>query len=151
MKRKGSMIISDLMAYILGGAAILVVGSLVVGLAINQAKSGQAKGDVGRFKVAISMFKNQTGNYPLNLETLMVKQGIYDPVFTIQSFPKKDPWGNIVGGIDGDGGGSPYCYAYTSNGFAVWAIGKDSRNNSGGAGHTLPSGFSGDDVGDFGQ
>lgn len=139
MKRKGFGT-SDLVMYAVG-IAIILGGIVYQGLtsSLDMGKRAKAMSDATAIANAVSQYKYEVGNYPVNLATVASKQGI--------TLPTVDAYGNANGGINGTGGASAYCYAYNSTRFAVWSVGANKANNSGGSGTNPPSVFGGDDVG----
>ncbi|CVK21669.1 type II secretion system protein GspG [Sporomusa sphaeroides] len=136
--------------HIILAVAFLILVSSLPTLPVNKlydfGKKGEAMADISRISGAISRYKSRTNEYPVNQQALLVSVGGYEPELT--SLPERDPWGNTNTGVNGTGGISAYCYARTEKGFAVWSIGRDKQNNSGGSGSSLPNAnFSGDDVG----
>lgn len=141
-----------LIELILYTAAILVIIAVVVPRSDDTVTATKKKSDYAQvvtISTAISQYKYEIGNYPPNLGALLVKNGVYGP--WLSSLPSADIWGTTNSGINGSGGASPYCYAYTANGFAVWSIGANKVNNSGGGGTTLPTALTGDDYGVIGK
>lgn len=111
----------------------------------NDAKNTQAYSDTKAIGMAIQEYRTQVKSLPPNLDALEKKSGVYGPWIKL---PEKDPWGTTNAGINGNGGSAkPYCYAFSATGFAVWSLGKDKVNNSGGSGNAPPSEISGDDQG----
>lgn len=135
-------------------AAVVIIMALMVLPKVNDViestKRNTDMASISAIANVISQYKYEVGNYPPNLAVLVTKNGAYGP--WLSNLPSSDIWGTTNTGINGTGGGnSPYCYAYTSNGFAVWSMGKNKTNNSGGGGTTLPTAFSGDDYGVLGK
>lgn len=97
--------------------------------AIHRQKTG-----VATLATAISQYKFETGEYPLNLNSLTVSNEQYGPY--ISSAALRDPWNQN------------YNYSYNDNSFAVWSNGPDKKNNSGGG---VPAAFQGDDIGVIGH
>lgn len=108
--------------------AILPVGNNYFALGRNSS----SKTGVATLATAISQYKFEIGEYPLNLNslTLTVSNGQYGPY--ISSAALKDPCN----------------YSYNDNSFAVWSNGPDKKNNSGGG---VPTAFQGDDIGVIGH
>ena len=148
MKRKG-ISSGDLAIYIVMVSIILMAAWPSVTGYFDRGNRSKAIGDCTMIASALSTYHQQMGTYPPNLEAL-TGASPYGPPWLLR-LPAADPWGTTNAGIDGGGGTSAYAYAYTANGFAVWSLGKNNVNNSGGSGTALPAAFSGDDVGLFGQ
>jgi competence protein ComGC len=132
--------------------AILVIIAIVIPKNDDTITATKRKSDYAQvvtIATAISQYKYEIGNYPPNLAALLAKNGVYGP--WLSSLPSADVWGTTNSGINGSGGVSAYCYAYTANGFAVWSVGMNKVNNSGGGGTTLPAAFNGDDYGVIGK
>jgi competence protein ComGC len=145
-KRKGY----DLVSLAIWAACVVVLLSVLTPKGDDTIDAAKRNGDlaqVNAIAVAVRQYKSEIGNYPPNLNVLVSKNGDLGP--WLPKLPIKDAWGTTNGGINGTGGVSPYCYAYTNDGFAVWAIGKNKVNNSGGSGTTLPTAFTSDDNGVF--
>jgi type II secretory pathway pseudopilin PulG len=143
-KRKGF----SLVELILYTVAILVIIAIVIPRGDDTITASKKKSDYAQIvtiSTAISQYKFEIGNYPPNQAALLTQNGVYGP--WLVSLPTSDIWGTTNSGINGSGGASAYCYAYTANGFAVWSLGANKVNNSGGGGTTLPTAFSGDDYG----
>lgn len=110
--------------------AILPVGNNYFALGSNSS----SKTGVATLATAISQYKFETGEYPLNLNSLTVSNEQYGPY--ISSAALRDPWNQN------------YNYSYNDNSFAVWSNGPDKKNNSGGG---VPAAFQGDDIGVIGH
>lgn len=110
--------------------AILPVGNNYFALGRNSS----SKTGVATLATAISQYKFEIGEYPLNLNSLTVSNEQYGPY--ISSAALKDPWNQN------------YNYSYNDNSFAVWSNGPDKKNNSGGG---VPAAFQGDDIGVIGH
>lgn len=110
--------------------AVLPVGSNYFALGRNSS----SKTGVATLATAISQYKFEIGEYPLNLNSLTVSNGQYGPY--ISSTALKDSWNQN------------YNYSYNDNSFAVWSNGPDKKNNSGGG---VPTAFQGDDIGVIGH
>ncbi|MDR1701513.1 MAG: type II secretion system GspH family protein [Sporomusaceae bacterium] len=149
MKKRAGVILGQMAV----AMAILVIlcsyGITNVDTFKHPSQNAAAMQNINALAGFISQYRYQTGSYPPNLEALTVKKGVYGP--WILKLPTEDPWGTKSAGIDGNGGTSAYCYAKSANGFAVWSLGKNQANNSGGGGNVLPTAFGGDDVGVLGQ
>lgn len=133
-------------------AAVIVGIAVITGLAflpapkfMDAGKKAAAQGDMVKIGGAISRYKAVTEAYPVNLQALTTSVNGYQPF--LNSLPAADPWGTTNAGINGTGGASAYCYARTDKGFALWSLGQNKQNNSGGTGSSLPASFGGDDVG----
>lgn len=144
MKRHGF----GLIEFMICAALLAIFAALIMPKGegtIESSKKSADQAQISAIASAISLYKYEIGSYPSNLQALTTSNGIYGP--WRPSLPSTDMWGNTTG-INGTGGGtSPYCYAYTSSGFAVWSIGENRVNNSGGGGSSLPTKFYGDDYG----
>lgn len=147
-KRKG-LAAMDMVMYAIGITLLAAMGIVGASTVLDGGKPPIASAQIGSIAGAVSRYKFEIGTYPANLEALTTASGGYGP--WLPSLPASDPWNNTSGGIDGSGGTSAYCYARTATGFAIWSIGKNHANNSGGSGSTLPTAFGGDDVGVFGN
>lgn len=147
-KRKGFGSL-DLVLY--GVGLIILIGGGILGYSnfLDTAKIPAATTQTASIFSAVSRYKSEVGSYPTNLQALLVQNGSLGP--WLSSLPSPDPWGIINTGINGSGGVSAYCYSRTSTGFAVWSLGKNGTNNSGGNGSVLPLAISGDDVGFIGN
>lgn len=110
--------------------AVLPVGSNYFALGRNSS----SKTGVATLATAISQYKFEIEEYPLNLNSLTVSNGQYGPY--ISSAALKDSWNQN------------YNYSYNDNSFAVWSNGPDKKNNSGGG---VPTAFQGDDIGVIGH
>lgn len=145
-KRKGFGTV-DLAIWAVGLTIFAGAGVFAVNTYMDSGKTATAKAQCASIATAVSRYKFETGAYPVNLNALTGTSGVYGP--WMGSLPTADPWDNTNAGINGTGGGtSAYCYSYnTSTGFAVWSVGKNHANNSGGSGTSLPTAFSNDDVG----
>lgn len=143
-KKRAGWVLSEI---IMGVVILGIIATLAAAKApdiIDDFRSAKAQSEVNSIAIAIQRYKTEVGSYPTNLGALTTKNGVFGPWLKL---PASDSWGSTTT-INGTGGGSsPYCYAYTANGFAVWSLGKNKTNNSGGAGTTLPSAIGGDDIG----
>lgn len=148
MKRKG-VSLPELLLVCIGIAIIVGIASVGITKGNETNKISQARTQVSAIANAVTSYKYDMGVYPPNLEALTTASGIYGP--WLKPLPTADPFGTTSAGIDGTGGTSPYAYGRTTAGFAIWSLGKDKTNNSGGSGSAIPASFSGDDVGVFGQ
>ena len=142
-KRKGFGTV-DLAVWAIGITIFAGAGAFAVNTYMDSGKTSTAKAQCASIATAVARYKFETGAYPINLNALTGTSGVYGP--WLASLPT-DPWDNTNTGINGTGGTSAYCYGFTSAGFAVWSVGKNHTNNSGGSGSTLPTAFSNDDVG----
>mgnify|MGYP005903588437 CR=1 FL=1 len=89
--------------------AILPVGNNYFALGRNSS----SKTGVATLATAISQYKFETGEYPLNLNSLTVSNEQYGPY--ISSAALRDPWNQN------------YNYSYNDNSFAVWSNGPDKK------------------------
>lgn len=144
-KSKGFVITWEIVIGIVFFAMLASIPMLPADKVLDFGKRDEALGDISRISSAVSRYKSRQGQYPVNLQALLVGAGGYEA--ELQSLPTQDPWGNTSAGVNGSGGASAYCYARTDKGFAVWSVGRDKKNNSGGSGTSLPAKFGGDDVG----
>lgn len=145
-KRKGF----DLISLIIWSACTIVLISMLIPSSSDTLTGAKKKSDIAQINslaVAVRQYKSEMGDYPTSLNVLANKSGDFGP--WIPKMPTKDAWGTTNTGINGNGGISPYCYAYTADGFAIWSLGKNKTNDSGGGGTTLPASFKGDDDGVF--
>lgn len=145
-KRKGY----DLLSLIIWSACTIVLISMLLPESEDTVTGAKQKNDivqVNSLAVAVRQYKSEMGDYPTSLNVLVNKNGDLGP--WLAKMPTKDAWGTTNSGINGNGGVSPYCYAYTADGFAIWSLGKNKINNSGGGGTTLPTSFKNDDDGVF--
>lgn len=131
-------------------AILLAVGLPKFDAYVDRGRRAQAYGDIAAISSAVAQYKLYMGSYPTNQAALR-DASPFDNRPWIPALPSKDPWGTANSGIDGTGGNGAYCYSFTANGFAVWSLGKNKVNNSGGSGTTLPNAFAGDDPGVLGQ
>lgn len=134
IKRKGGLL-GELMIYILVVMMIAAIGVMNPDIFRNDAENAAAQQTVASIAGAISQYKFEVGSYPNQLSDLTVKNSIYGPWMPASALPALDPWDN------------PYQYSYSSFGFAVWSLGKNKTNDSGGG---VPSSFKGDDIGALG-
>lgn len=144
MRAKG-WTIYELITIMLIILALSGIASLPSGKYFDFGKKVQAQGDQVKIGSAISQFKAHKERYPNNLQELTTTLNGNAPY--IEALPTTDPWGTTNAGINGTGGASAYCYARTTNEFAIWSLGSNQSNDSGGSGGSLPSGFNSDDVG----
>lgn len=146
LKRKGY----DLVSLAIWAACIMIIIAVLSPKSDDTIDGTKQKNDIVQVNAlasAVSQYKSEIGNYPPNLNVLTNKNGDLGP--WLSKLPLKDSWGTTNSGINGTGGVSPYCYSYTTNGFAVWSLGKNKANNSGGSGTKLPTAFNSDDYGIF--
>lgn len=143
-KRRGWAVI-ELSAIMIGILMVAAIALLPSSKYFDFGKKAAAQADLVRLGNAISQYKANNEKYPDNLQVLLVATGGNEAYLT--SLPSADPWGVTSAGINGTGGTSAYCYARTTQGYAVWSLGPNKANNSGGSGSTLPTSFGGDDVG----
>lgn len=143
-KRKASLVVE----IAIGLAVLGVILSVILPRYTDSVPSAKKSADIAQISVivtAIGNYRQDMKTYPPNLQALVTKNGDFGP--WLASLPATDQWGNTTN-INGIGGGtSPYCYAFTADGFAVWSLGENKANNSGGGGSVLPAQFSGDDDG----
>jgi len=142
--RKGSLFIEIAIAVAALGILLAVVMPKYADT-VPTAKKSADMVQISAIASAVANYKLEKKQYPTNLQVLTKKSGDLGP--WMPSLPAADTWGHTTTINGSEGGASPYCYAYTSNGFAVWSMGKDGKNNSGGGGSILPVKFSGDDYG----
>jgi type II secretory pathway pseudopilin PulG len=140
----------DLAMYIVCVAIIILAALPNASIYIDKGNRSKALGELSMLSTAISSYHKQMGVYPTNLSAL-TSASPYNGTPWILRLPSSDPWGTTNTGINGNGGTSAYAYSNTTAGFAVWSLGKNKTNNSGGSGTALPTSFGGDDVGIFGQ
>lgn len=143
--RKGQ----DLIQLALYAAALVILLAVAIPRYDNYIPTVKNRSDyaqIADIATKISQYKYEVGTYPINLQALTATNGSYGP--WLRRLPSQDAWGTTNTGINGSAGGvSPYCYAYDNNGFAVWSLGQNKVNNSGGGGTAVPASFSGDDYG----
>ena len=139
----------ELIAVMLVLLALSNLAILPSGKVLDIGKKVQAQGDMIKIGSAISQFNAHKGRYPVNQQELTVSMNGNAPY--LESLPAADPWGTTNAGINGTGGASAYCYARTTKGFALWSLGSNKTNNSGGSGSSLPGTFGSDDVGVLSQ
>lgn len=147
MRRKKGIGLIELAIYAVGVS--ILAGAAIFGISSHDetAKKAAATAEVSVLAQAVSRYRYEVGSYPANLETLKTTNDSTGRPYLVR-LPTQDPYGTTNSGI---GGSSPYAYAKTSKGFAVWSFGKNKANNSGGGSNTLPTAFSGDDIGFLGQ
>ena len=108
----------------MSAGAFVVSGHVMDGGRYNATKS-----TVSAVALAVSQYKFEVGSYPLNLESLTVKNGTYGP--WVQSSSLKDTWNDDL------------LYFTDGNQFAVWSAGVNRRSES-----SAPlTAFGGDDIG----
>lgn len=140
--RKGSLLVEIAIAAVALGILLATVMPKYID-AIPTAQKSADLAQISAIASAVATYRLEKGQYPANLQVLTQKSGDLGP--WLPSLPATNKWGHTTT-INGSGGdASPYCYTYTPDGFAVWSMGKDGKNDSGGEG--LPLKFSGDDYG----
>ncbi len=146
MKKRRGFSILELIICVTGITMLATLAALGASQVKQSSNEASAKAAVAQLGAAVSQYKYEVGSYPTSLNVLTGTSGAYGP--WVRTMPANDPFGTANCGVNGSGGGNnAYCYGYSDNGFAVWSLGKDKSNNSGGSGTSPPSTFSGDDVG----
>ena len=133
---------------------IAILSSTLVSVyddAMDGARYARADGQIATLGAAVARYRYDMQAYPASLQNLADASPTDGKSWvTSQMIPSVDPW-NSQCGINGSGGASAYCYAHTDNGFAIWTMGPNKTNNSGGGGASLPAAFAPDDRGVFGK
>lgn len=151
MRRRKGTSLPELSMVIL---VITILSSTLVSVyddAMNGARYARADGEIATLGAAVARYRYDMNEYPSSIDLLATQSPIDGKTWiTPQMLPANDPWGNRCG-INGAAGSGAYCYAYTVSGFAIWTMGANKANNSGGGAGSLPAAFSTDDKGVFGK
>lgn len=150
MRRKGTSL-PELSMVILVIAILAATLVSVYDDAMNGARYARADGEIATLGAAVARYRYDMNEYPATIEILATNSPIDGKAWlTSQMVPSADPWGNRCG-INGSGGSAAYCYSFSPSGFALWTMGANKANNSGGGAGSLPAAFSNDDKGVFGK
>ncbi len=134
MRKRSGFMMYQLLAVIFIIAVICGYSLINITPVAQSVSHAELEADAGAVAMAITLYRNQMKTYPTTLDALTVRSGIYGPWLN-RATPIVDP------------NGRSYMYVHNANGFAVWSVGPDGANNSGGGGATLPTAISGDDAG----
>ena len=150
MKNEDGFSSVELVFYMVCIGILLSIGLPRISDYLDKGNRTKTISEIALLSSSISAYRQQMGSYPANLGVLTTASA-YSGIPWINQIPTSDPWETTSSGINGTGGVSAYAYSRTTSGFAVWSLGKNKVNNSGGSGAVLPSSFGGDDIGFIGQ
>ena len=86
---------------------------------VEETPAEQARAQLNEFRMALTLYKLENGDYPDRLDQLLEPSQSYPEGYLGRDTLPLDPWGH------------PYRYVKTDSGYAVWSVGPNGQDENG--------------------